>query len=139
MKLDDLLDGRRYRLTKDVTNPKLDRRERYRVDVLPWTAGDVFRARVFPARDQYEPAGVALDAVNIQGTPRNATGHVQRYHEGMMELLAALELIEEKPSDVCARLYVEPRDALRKLFEQGAITIAQVEAACGAVNEEPES
>lgn len=138
MKLDDLKDGRRYRLTKDVTNPKLDRRERYDVDKLPWTKGDVFRARVWPARSPDEPAGVCLDAVLIQGTPRKATRHVNRYHEGMTELLAALELVEEKPADVCARTYVDPKEALRKLFELGKITIADVEEACAAVSEEPE-
>ncbi|MFZ2152086.1 MAG: hypothetical protein WAV09_03200 [Minisyncoccia bacterium] len=135
MKASELQNSRRYRLTRDVTNPSLDRRERYDVARLPWTAGDVFRASVRGDSRR------ELKALFIGGTPRQAHHQVNEHHDGFEALVSALELLPESPSDVCARYFMEDMQhaVLRRLFEIGKITLDDIDAACVAESAEDEA
>lgn len=137
----DLKDGRRYRLTRDVANPRLDKRARLDVNHVPWSAGDVFRARVWdPDWDDSEKKGktlgMQLEAVFIQGSPRKVYHSIGQYREGFEELCAALEEIPETAYDICVRVMVQERDVLNKLVSLGKLSLADVEAACKAVGDD---
>lgn len=117
-----LLPCRRYVLTCNVANPRLDRREKYDVSRLPWTAGMTF----FVSKH-----GRALE---------KGPSHVPPAHPGYEALAAALELLPENALDVMsevegddARRGSEAKHVLNRLYAQGIITREQLVATTQAV------
>lgn len=117
-----LLPCRRYVLTRNVANPRLDRREKYDVSRVEWTAGMTF----FVSKH-----GRALE---------KGPSHIPPVHPGYEALVAALELLPENALDVVsevvgddARRGSEAKHILNRLFAAGTITREQLIAITQAV------
>mgnify|MGYP003417730818 CR=1 FL=1 len=148
-----LLCDRRYRLVRDVTNPYLDRRERYDVAKLAWTKGDVFRIRseniandLLPS-DLIQFAGKSLtiwkaQPVWIQGSPRHVSGHVllgwiDRPHRGataaLAEFIDALELVPESIDDILEHHWTSAEKVLAYFVKSKQLTLEDIRNAAAAL------
>lgn len=81
MKIEDLKDGQAYRLTRDVTNPKPDRREKYAwTKFVTWEKGTVLYFR--------HDGDVYFREFRAQGY----AGSMYASHEGYLALVEAMEV-----------------------------------------------
>ena len=137
MKPEDLKNGRRYRLTKNVENPSLDKRERYDCAKLAWLEEAVFRCERWDQKPEPEEASLPEVA---QMRPMRYVG---KEHDGFAALVEALEELPERSHDViervCAGWAHAADEVLEKLVTTGRISLADVEAAAECVREENET
>lgn len=122
----NFIQGRRYRLTKDVKNPLLDRRRKSGADRLPWRTGDVFFCtyRRGCAETFNDSRGFRPDPIDSR-------------HPAYAEFVAALELLPESTDDALSSLPAwGPEDAaavIDELVSSGKISLDDVRAAVAAV------
>jgi hypothetical protein len=155
MKIEDLINGRTYRLTRDVVNPELDKRERYNPNKLRWCEGDKLRCVRFNVNDYDTTAPgitaemrermrqrVAFDALVMHGTPRGVHGSkIYESHDGFGALVDALELTPETVSDIIEAHnghLSQGVEYLRILLDSGTITREQLVSAIEQRNNEPD-
>lgn len=136
--LKGLIVGRRYKLTRDVDNPEIDRRQRYDVNYTPWTKGMVFTVENVRdyALDKHIGIDKQLDPIIVLSHGGRSIG---RTHGGIANLCAALELIPLSVRDYIDGNHVAAGfviDVLQKLVDQGKVTLADVQAAIDAVHED---
>lgn len=122
LSLADLKHGRRYRLTRDVTNPNRDKRATDDPTRLPWSAGDIWRVeRRERSRDDVN--FIEMRCVQCKGAKRGPTsyipmniGYVKRDGSGTklrddvcpQAFLDALELLPEDFADVMMQVWDAP-------------------------------
>lgn len=133
----DLIHNRRYRLTRDVPNPELDRRQRYDIGHIPWTKGMTFRVTVTKETVSIKPY-VKTEFVTLQLA--SGSSHIWPSHAGYADLVAALEPVPENALDVLSevngsnvRNTTIPTEVLVHLYESGVVTREQLAAATQAV------
>jgi hypothetical protein len=121
----NFIQGRRYRLTKDVKNPLLDRRRKSGADRLPWRAGDVFFCTYRSNTTTFNDSrGFRPDPIDFR-------------HPAYAEFVAALEMLPESTDDALSSLPAwGPEDAaaiINELVLNGKISLDDVRAAVAAV------
>jgi hypothetical protein len=118
MKIEELENGRRYRLTRDVENPERDKRERYDPAKEAWSKGDVFRADV---RDPLAVPMRVLWPVHLSAAKRRMINCIRGTHTGFDALVAALEPLPESAEDILEAAGASPLGVLEALLEGGAL------------------
>lgn len=120
----EFIPGRTYVLSRDVRNPHLDRRNRYRIEEAEWQAGD---------RWTYMQVGVlrCVHSKALKGRQSYQTLHAT--HPGYTALANALVLQPESMADAMREVGgdfpPDEDDVLRKLYATGVITRAQLQEA----------
>lgn len=121
-----------YQLTRDVENPKPDRRSR-----SDWRLQAVLEkgTRFVATREVY--GSVEVTALRRFGSYRDATPHF--CEEVFNAIVPYLERVADKPTDLLARRgYVDGMRGLvlDRLFATGKITLADVESALNEIEAE---
>lgn len=139
-----LEDGRRYRQMYPVTNPELDRREKYAVRAVRWHQGATWRAHVKRGPSDVTGPTVELSPVEVGDTK---SGYIGPGHTGWRQLVASLELVPEGAADILYRVaQLDERSSARcfmniiqRMMDAGAVSPAQLETAAIAWADDPEN
>lgn len=133
MRTDELKQNRRYRLTRDVANPVLDRRAVDDVRRLNWSAGDVFRA----SRVDEDMPHCLLDPLKVKESRYRPCRSLYRGHPGWEALVEALEELPLDVSDILSEWHLLDAELslLRFMVESGRMSLGELALHCSAKRE----